>query len=108
MIIKQLGLLAFGITLLGACANPEVVSKRQTGDTALTCDEIKKEIAETENFEEEARREKGVTGTNVAAGLLFWPALLVTYNNVGEAVDAAKDRREYLFELGNEKGCKEL
>ncbi len=108
MIVKQLGLIAFGVTLLGACANPEVVSKRQAGDTALTCDEIKKEIAETESFEEKARSEKGMTGTNVAAGLLFWPALLVTYNNVGEAVDAAKDRREYLFEIGAEKGCKGL
>ena len=46
-----------------------------------------------------------MTGTNVAAGLLFWPALLVTYSNVGEAIDAAKDRKERLVRLADKKNC---
>lgn len=89
-----------------ACATPEVVSERQAGDTELSCAEIATEVREAEKFAEDARREKGVTGTNVAAGLIFWPALLVTYSNAEEAIDAADDRRDYLYELADAKRCK--
>lgn len=91
--------------VLGACATPEVVTVQRAGDTALSCEQLRTEIRETERFENSARREKGVTGTNVAAGLLFWPALLVTYSNVDEAVNAARDRRNLLLDVGHQKGC---
>lgn len=91
---------------LSACAAPEVVSERQTGDASLTCKQLAAEIREAEKFADKARDEKGVTGTNVAAGLLFWPALLVTYSNAEEAIRAAEDRRDYLYDLADDKGCK--
>lgn len=91
--------------ILSACATPEVVTVQRAGDTALSCEQLRTEIRETERFEESARREKGVTGTNVAAGLFFWPALLVTYSNVDEAVNAARDRRNLLLDVGQQKGC---
>ena len=72
----------------------------------MSCSQIKNEIYEAERFEDEARDEKGVTGTNVAAGLLFWPALLVTYSNAEDAIDAAQDRKKYLLKLADEKKCK--
>ena len=100
-------LLSFsGLSLLMACATPEVVSERQPGDAALSCSELAEQVRQAEEFAADARGEKGVTGTNVAAGLLFWPALLVTYSNAEEAIDAANDRKDYLYELADAKGCK--
>ena len=93
-------------SLLASCASPEVVSERKTGDTQLTCSQLDQQIHEAEDFKEKARSEKGVTGTNVAAGLLFWPALLVTYSNSEEAIEAADDRQEYLYELADQKNCR--
>lgn len=92
--------------LITACATPEVVSERQAGDASLSCDQISAEIEEANKFAERARDEKGVTGTNVAAGLLFWPALLVTYSNAEEAIDAAEDRKDRLYELADQKRCR--
>ena len=49
--------------------------------------------------------EKGVTGTNVAAALFFLPAMLVTYDNANDAIEAAKERKKYLYDLAEDKGC---
>jgi len=94
------------LALLTACANPDVVDVRKLGDEELSCEQIREEIYEAEKFEDKARDEKGVTGKNVAAALFFWPAMLVTYNNAGEAIEAAKDRKERLTRIGDKKGCK--
>ncbi len=91
--------------LLVGCATPTVVDIRKTGDSNLTCDQIKQEIAEAERYEKEARKDRTVTGQNVAAALLFFPALIGTYANTEEAINAAKDRREAMFKLAQSKKC---
>ena len=99
-------LLTFGLTLiLGGCATPDVINVRQAGDKALTCEQITEEIADAETFMQKARDAKGVTGTNAAALVFFWPALLATYANSEEAIDAAQDRIDFLYGLGDDKGC---
>ena len=90
---------------LSGCASPEVVQTRQPGDKKLTCDEIADEIFDAEQFERKARGEKGVTGTNAAALIFFWPALLVTYSNAGDAIEAAQNRINYLYRLADKKDC---
>ena len=103
MIKKSILLITlFSIT---ACANPEVAEKRQAGDTKLSCKQIEREIRGADDLEKAARDEKGVTGTNVAAALFFWPAMLVTYDNANDAIEAAKDRKKYLYDLAEDKGC---
>lgn len=98
--------LTFGLALiLGGCATPDVINVRQAGDKALTCEQITEEIADAETFKEKARDAKGVTGTNAAALVFFWPALLATYANAEEAIDAAQDRIDFLYGLGDDKGC---
>lgn len=91
--------------VLSGCATPEVVDARQVGDAGLSCSQIQAELAEAQRFEEEARKEKGVTGTNVAAAVFFWPAMLVTHSNASEAIDAAKERKANLLLLAEKKGC---
>ena len=90
---------------LSGCATPEVVQVRKSGDKTLTCEEIADEIFEAETFQKKARKEKGVTGTNAAALLFFWPALLFTYSNAGDAIEAAQERINNLHRLGDKKDC---
>ena len=103
--MKLLTTLALLIVLSG-CATPTVVDTRKAGDTQLTCDQIKLEIAEAERFDKEARKERTVTGTNVVAAIFFWPALLGTYSNTEQAINAAKERKENMYKLADSKGCK--
>ena len=91
--------------LLSACANPEAIDERKVGDDKLSCSQIKDEIYEAERFKDKASKAKGVTGTNVAAAVFFWPAMIVTYGNANDAIDAAKDRKDYLVRLADKKGC---
>lgn len=92
--------------LLQACATPHVVETRKVTDEQLTCTELTNEIAEAERFEKEARAERKVTGKNVAAAVLFWPALVGTYANTEEAIDAAEERKRHLMDIYSRKGCR--
>jgi len=94
------------VTALAGCATPTVVETRKTGDSSLSCEQIKVEITEAERFEREARKERTVTGTNVAAAILFWPALLGTYSNTEQAINAARERKENLTKLAQNINCK--
>jgi len=90
---------------LTACASPEVVDKRQMGDEQLSCMQLASEIQEAHEFERNAQKEKGITGTNVAAAVIFWPAIIGTYANANDAIKAAKARKEHLVALSTKKGC---
>ena len=91
--------------LLSACATPHVVEVSQIGDDAMGCEQLQAAVADANRFEQDARRDRGVTGTNVAAAVLFWPALVGTYMNTDEAIKAARDRRDSLTTLYNRKNC---
>lgn len=91
-------------TVLGACATPTVVETRKTGDAVLGCEQIRYELAEADRFEREARNERKVTGTNVAAAVFFWPALLATYANSDQAINAARERKAHLYRLADSRG----
>lgn len=92
--------------LLQGCATPHVVQPKKVSDVNLSCTQILAEIEEADRFEAEARAERGVTGKNVAVALLFWPALIGTYSNTEEAINAAKERRVNLTNLYEQKNCK--
>lgn len=92
--------------VLTGCASPKVVSVRQPGDANMSCSQLKSAFEEAEEFERLARKERTVTGTNVAAAVFFWPALVATYSNTSDAIDAAKERQRYLMKLADEKKCK--
>jgi hypothetical protein len=105
--MKSLACLALaGVVLLQGCASPTVVSVRKAGDEDLSCPQLKREYEDALDFEAKARKERGVTGTNVAATLLFWPGLLGTYANTEEAINAAKERQKRLERLAEGKNCK--
>lgn len=92
--------------ILSACATPHVVETRKTTDTQLSCVQLKAEIEESKNFEKKARDERKVNSKNVAAAVLFWPALVATYSNTEEAINAAKERQANLVDIYQKKGCR--
>lgn len=97
--------LVFSAGIVAGCASPEVVDVTRTSDLEMTCKELETSIADAEGFRQAAQEEKGATGTNVAAAIFFWPALLVTYNNIDEATEAAEERKTRLADLYENKGC---
>lgn len=91
--------------VLAACATPQVVQVKQVEDTRLSCADLAEALDEAKSFEDKARQERGVTGKNVAAAVLFWPALAATYINTDDAITASKDRQTHLAKLSEKKGC---
>jgi len=98
-------LISAAMVVVAGCATPHVVEVEKIGDSSLTCQQISDQIDEANKFEKAARDERKVTGKNVAAAVLFWPALLGTYANTEDAINAAKERKIHLRELYKKKGC---
>lgn len=92
--------------LVAACATPEVVPIKKVSDAELPCSELMEQLEEAKSFEKKAAEERTVTGGNVARTVFFWPALIGTYVNSGDAIAAARARQEHLVGLINSKGCK--
>lgn len=95
------------LSFLAGCATPHVVQAVKTSDASLNCNQITVELAEADRFRSDAQKEKGMTGTNVAAVLLFWPAMIGTYSNANEAIAAADTRKLNLMALYNQKKCQD-
>jgi len=95
------------VTLLAGCATPHVVQPVKVSDSALTCAQLTTEMSDADRFRTDAQKEKGMTGTNVAAVIFFWPAMIGTYSNANEAIAAADTRKLNLMGLYNQKKCQE-
>lgn len=93
--------------ILAGCATPHVVQSVKTSDSSLSCSQINTEMAESDRFRSDAQKEKGMTGTNVAAVIFFWPAMIGTYANANEAIAAADTRKLNLMGLYNQKKCQD-
>ena len=76
-------------------------------DTTLSCTQLEVEMSEADRFRIDAQKEKGMTGTNVAAVLFFWPAMIGTYSNANQAIAAADARKVNLMNLHTQKKCAE-
>ena len=96
---------AFALLLLAGCSRPTVVDVLMPGDEELNCGQLKNAYAEAERFKEEAKGEKGITGGNTARALLFWPAIVGTYMNSNEAIQAADSRKVHLINIMRDKDC---
>ena len=96
---------AVALLALVGCSKPTVVEVVMPGDEELNCGQLKNAYAEAERFKEEAKGEKGVTGSNTARALLFWPAIVGTYMNSNEAIQAADSRKVHLINIMRDKDC---
>lgn len=96
-------LLAGSIVLLSACSTSPKTQVVQMGDNSLSEQQILNELARLDKTEKEINSKKGVTGTNVASFLLWWPGLAYTYYDASEAQKLIEQRRSHLTALYNQK-----
>jgi hypothetical protein len=91
------------ILFISGCATSPKVKVIQPGDNNLTREQLKEEISRLDRADSEVDSKKGVTGTNVAAALFFWPGLLYTHMDASEATRLIEQRRSHLMNLYNQK-----
>lgn len=91
--------------LTSACSSTTKVATVKPTDSKMTCEEINTEFAELETVMKEARKNKGASGTNIAAALLFWPAAVGNYVDAKDAEELVEERRQNLTKLAEKKGC---
>lgn len=101
------GGIAIAIALLvTGCVSPQIVQSVQPQDGQLGCEQLVKEADEAERLRAAAEGAKGSSGGNVVKALLFFPALLVSHDNVKHATEAAEARKTHLAALMSQKDCK--
>jgi hypothetical protein len=94
-----------GLLALSACATSEKIQAQQIGDRDMTCEELKAENAKLDQAKAEIDSKRGATGTNVAAALFWLPGLAYTYYDAGQADQLILERKAWLAQLHDEKGC---
>jgi len=90
---------------LGACATNQKISTNQLSDGSLTCAQIASQDKELDGILEKAKHNKGVSGANVAAVLLFWPAAIGNYMDADKAEELVVKRKAILADLHKAKSC---
>jgi len=102
---KFIGLLVLNLILLSSCAKPTVVNVFLPDDEKLNCKKLENAVTDAQEFRRKAIKVTGNTAQNQARALLFWPALMVTYINVHEAIVAANERTVHLVNIMIDKEC---
>ena len=89
-----------------SCATPTVINVIGPNDSNLNCKELSEEIAEANQYADEAQEAKKMSKPhNIGALLFFLPGAGLTMKNVEEAAKAAKDRALHLNKLKEKKDC---
>mgnify|MGYP001387280620 CR=1 FL=1 len=105
---KFLGVLVLSLILLSSCAKPTVVNVVLPNDNKLNCEKLENAVSDAQEFRKKAIQVTGNTPQNQARALLFWPALMVSYINVHEAIVAANERSVHLINIMLDKDCKNV
>ena len=74
-------------------------------DDKLSCSDIAAEVAEINGVLRSIDDKTGLSGRNVAMGILFWPGIIVNQMNAGDAREAANDRLVVLSDLKSNLSC---
>jgi hypothetical protein len=105
MTIRSVAAIGAACMMLSACATNQKVATNQLGDTALSCADIQTEDKKLDELLEKAQHNKGVSGANVAAVLLFWPAAVGNYMDADKAEQLVTKRKSVLADLYKAKSC---
>ena len=105
---KFIGVLVLSLILLSSCAKPTVVNVVLPNDQELNCKKLEDAVTNAQEFRKKAIWQTGNTAQNQARAILFWPALMVTYINVHEAIVAANERSVHLINIMQDKDCKNV
>ena len=101
--------LALVLVVLGGCVqarDPQLVAIRQSGDSALSCEQISTEYrANTEVARSKIDKNHANDRRDLLLGILVWPGLMDMKNADGNEGNALLDRNVYLLELAKVKPC---
>ncbi|WP_390915043.1 hypothetical protein [Pseudosulfitobacter sp. SM2401] len=100
------GAFAILAVLLAGCVSPAVVQTSTVADDGLSCEQIKVQLTQLEEIRAQAAKGQTASGANVAAAIIFWPAVIGNYQNAKQALEAANKRNEVLVALAKKKRCK--
>jgi outer membrane murein-binding lipoprotein Lpp len=104
--MKTITLAAIAASLaLAGCATNQKVATNQLGDGGLSCADITSQDKKLDDLLEKAQHNKGVSGANVAAVLLFWPAAVGNYMDADKAEQLVTKRKTVLADLYKSKRC---
>jgi len=93
-----------GALFLAACTH-EKVQVVNSSDKKLTCNDIIAELAEVKHILKTIDDNSGISGRNIALGVLFWPGIIINQMNAGDAREAANTRLVILTNLQSDKNC---
>ena len=92
-------ILCLSLVVAAGCVQNQRITRVQSYDYDLSCDELKREIIAMEGKKDELEDESGVTGKNVGSAVLFWPGVIVNELTASKNVDSAQNRLEHLNRL---------
>ncbi|EYB68100.1 hypothetical protein DEIPH_ctg027orf0036 [Deinococcus phoenicis] len=102
---KVLLLLTGTVALSLASCAPRYNPNAQKPDSELSCLEIKDEIARAQKAREEAGKNRGLSGQNIAWAIFFIPGVLANEYTNDQVQKAADERTAKLNQVYAAKGC---
>lgn len=103
--MKKAALLLAPMIFIASCA-PAYNPQTATPDSDLSCSDISQQLIKAATVRSEAQGNKGVSGQNIAWGLLFWPGIFLNEANNNQTIQKIDDRVSTLNRLYTAKGCK--
>lgn len=102
--MKNIFLVLTSLMLVSACTHKKV-EVNNLNDKNLTCQQIAMEIGQIKELKSGIDEKTGISGRNVAMGLLFWPGIIVNEMNGSKAEELANERMDKLVSLHEQKSC---
>ena len=91
--------------MTSACSSTTKVATLKPTDSKMSCAEINQEFADLDTVMREAKKNKGASGTNIAAAVFFWPAAVGNYVDAKDSEELVAERQVNLTNLAQSKGC---
>ncbi|MGQ0793578.1 MAG: hypothetical protein ACT4NX_05750 [Deltaproteobacteria bacterium] len=85
------------------CVSNKAIQTVQAGDDAKPCSELKAELTQLGVKFDYAKGDSGITGKNVGAAVLFWPAIIVNEFRASKNQDSIDKRLTHLTTIYNSK-----
>ena len=85
------------------CVSNQAVRTVQASDYSKNCDQLQFELTDLGAKFEDVKDDSGITGKNVALGVLFWPGIIVNEVRSNKNQDSIDDRVVHLTNLYSQK-----
>ena len=94
--MKKILLTTLALAFLTGCVANQTVQTVEVDDYTKNCEQLKYELTQLGAKFKEAEDDSGLTGKNVALGVLFWPGIFVNEGQASRNQDSINDRVEHL------------